>query len=177
MCLGYTTLDASAENCNNSTWTDLLADCQECANTYNILRYYDDQVGAAAEDCGLAATFSPFVGASSVSAPAATSTSVSSTLSSSETIASTAEITGQADALTTISSVTSSVDVVTASSTSQAAAASGSILVFPSSNSSSNMTQSAAPTGQDEFTGAGVKAACQVGATVFATFMVLRCLL
>ena len=168
--LGYTILDASAENCNNSTWTDLLANCEECANTYNILRYYGDQVGAAAEDCGLTATFSPSAGASSASAPAETSASASSTLSSPET-------TSQTEASTATSAATSSVGVVTATSTSQAPVASGSILASPSSNSSSNATQSATPTGQEEFTGAGVKIASQAGATVLAAFVVLQCLL
>jgi len=165
MRTGYTIFDASAENCNNATWTDLIANCQECANTYNILRYYGDQVGAAAEDCGLTATFSPSAG-------------LSSALSSSGTIASTTETTDQAEAATPVSSATSSVGVVTATSTSQAPAASGSILVFPSSsNSSSNATQSAAPTGQEEFAGAGVNIASHAGATVIAVFVVLQCLL
>jgi hypothetical protein len=44
-------------------------------------------------------------------------------------------------------------------------------------NSSSNATQSATPTGQEEFTGAGVKIASQAGATVLAAFVVLQCLL
>lgn len=175
-CLGYTILDASAENCNNSTWTDLLANCEECANTYNILRYYGDQVGAAAEDCGLTATFSSSAGAASASAPAETSASVSSTLSSLQITTSTTETTDQTEAATPISSATSSLGVVTASSTSQAAA-SGSILAFPSSNNSSNATQSAVPTGQEEFTGAGMKFASHAGATVLAALVVLQCLL
>jgi hypothetical protein len=177
MRLGYTILDASAENCNNSTWTDLLANCQECANTYNIIRYYGDQVGAAAEDCGLTATFSPSARASSTSAPAETTASASSALSSSDTITSTTETTEQTEASTSISSAPSSVGVVTATSTSQAAVASGSILAFPSSNSSSNATQSAAPTGQEEFTGAGMRIASHAGATVLAALLALQYLL
>ncbi|KAM0709038.1 hypothetical protein Q7P35_003074 [Cladosporium inversicolor] len=174
---GYAILDASAENCNNSTWTGILSNCEECANTYNILRYYGDQVGAAAEDCGLTATFSPSAGASSASAPAETSASASSTLSSPETIASTAEPTAQTEAAAPTSSATSTVGVVTTTSTSQAAVASGSAPVFPSSNSSSNATQSAAPTGQEEFTGPGVRIARYAGTTVLVAFVVLQCFL
>lgn len=160
---GYTILDASSENCNNSTWTGLLTNCQECANTYNILRYYGNQVEAAAEDCGLTATFSPSAGASSGSTPAETSATVSSEPSSSDTII--------------VATETSTPVTAAATSTSQTAAASGTILPSPSSNSTSNVTQPTAPTGQEEFEGAGVKFGGHAGATILAAFAVLQCLL
>jgi hypothetical protein len=161
---GYTILDASSENCNNSTWTSLLANCQECANTYNILRYYGDQVEAAAEDCGLTATFSPSAGASSGSAPVETSATVSSAMSSSAAIAVATETTSQIEASNPVA--------VAATSTGQTAVASGTILPSPSSNSTSNATQSAVPTGQEEFAGAGVKFGSHAGIIMLAAFMV-----
>jgi hypothetical protein len=163
--LGYTILDASSENCNNSTWTDLLANCQECANTYNILRYYGDQVEAAAEDCGHSATFSHSVGASSGSAPVETSATVASALSSSAAITIATETTSQIEASTPAAAA--------ATSTSQTAVASGTILPSPSSNNTSNATQPAVPTGQEEFAGAGVKIGSHAGAIMAAAFMML----
>jgi hypothetical protein len=162
---GYTILDASSENCNNSTWTGLLANCQECANTYNILRYYGDQVEAAAEGCGLTATFSPSAGASSGSASVETSATVSSAMSSSDSITLATETTSQIEASNSVAAA--------ATSTSQTAVASGTILPSPSSNSTSNATQSAVPTGQEDFTGAGVNLGSHAGAIMAAAFMML----
>jgi hypothetical protein len=47
----------------------------------------------------------------------------------------------------------------------------------PSSNSTSIATQSAVPTGQEEFAGAGVKLGSHAGATIISAFVVLQCLL
>jgi hypothetical protein len=173
---GYTILDASFNNCNNSTWTDLLTNCQECANTYDILRYYGNQVEAAAEDCGLTATFSPSAGASSGSVAAETSATVSSALSSSDIITVATETTSQIEASTPASTTRSNVGAATP--TSQTAAASGTILPPQSSNSTSNAAQSPVPTsGQEEFAGAGVKLGSHAGAIILAAFVVLQCLL
>jgi len=159
---GYTILDASSENCNNSTWTDLLANCEECANTYNILRYYGTQVEAAAEDCGLTATFSPSAGASS---EAEASSTVSSATYYSDTVIVATETTSQAESSTAIAGA--------ATSTGHTAVASGTGLASSSLNGTSSAIQSAAPTGQEEFEGAGVKAGSHAGAILLAAFVVM----
>jgi hypothetical protein len=123
---GYTILDASSENCNNSTWTDLLANCEDCANTFNILRYYGDQVEAAAEDCGLTATFSPSAGASS---EAEASSTVSSTTYYSDTVTVATKTTSQVEASTPVAAA--------ATSTGYTAVASGTGLPSPSLNGTS----------------------------------------
>jgi cobalamin biosynthesis Mg chelatase CobN len=163
---GYTILDASSENCNNSTWTDLLANCEDCANTFNILRYYGDQVEAAAEDCGLTATFSPSAGASS---EAEASSTVSSTTYYSDTVTVATKTTSQVEASTPVAAA--------ATSTGYTAVASGTGLPSPSLNGTSSATQSAAPTAQEEFAGAGVKLGSHIGATILAACAFLQCLL
>jgi hypothetical protein len=164
--LGYTILDASSENCNNSTWTDLLANCEECANTYNILRYYGTQVEAAAEDCGLTATFSPSAGASS---EAEVSSTVSSATYYSDTVIVATETTSQVETSTAVAGA--------ATSTGHTAVASGTGLPSPSLNGTSSATQSAAPTAQEEFAGAGVKLGSHAGAIVLVAIVILQCLL
>jgi hypothetical protein len=159
---GYTILDASSENCNNSTWTGLFANCEQCANTYNILRYYGDQVEAAAEDCGLTATFSPSAGVSSGSEAPATA---SPATYYSDTVIVATE---------TISQVESSTPVTAAAtSTSTTAVASGTGLPSPSLNGTSIATQSAVPTGQEEFAGAGVRLGSHAGIVMLAAIVVL----
>lgn len=150
--IGYTILDASADNCNNSTWTDLLSNCEECANTYNILRHYGDQVQSAAEDCGLGVTFSPSGGASSTSAPVETS---SAAASSSEA---------------TTTSAPSSVDAASAAATSHGTSASGAIMPSSTSNTSTLATSSATPseTTVEESTGAGAKIGSPYGAAILS---------
>jgi hypothetical protein len=164
--LGYTILDASSENCNNSTWTDLLANCEDCANTFNILRYYGTHVEAAAEDCGLTATFSPSAGASS---GAEASSTVSSTTYYSDTVIVATETTSQVEASTPVAAA--------ATSTGHTAVASGTGLPSPSLNGTSSATQSAAPTAQEEFAGAGVKLGSHAGAIVLVAIVLLQRLL
>jgi hypothetical protein len=164
--LGYTILDASSENCNNSTWTDLLANCEECANTYNILRYYGTQVEAAAEDCGLTATFSPSAGASS---EAEVASAVSSATYHSDTVIVATETTSQVETSTPVAAA--------ATSTGHTAVASGTGLPSPSLNGTSSATQSAAPTAQEEFAGAGAKLGSHAGAIVLVAIVILQCLL
>jgi hypothetical protein len=162
---GYTILDASSENCNNSTWTDLLANCQECANTYNILRYYGEQVEAAAEDCGLTATFSPSAGSSSGSALAEASATVSPTTYYSDTVIVATETISQAESSSPVTAA--------ATPTSPTTVASGTGFPSPSMNSTSVATQSAVPTGQEEFAGAGAKFGSHAGVVILAALVVL----
>jgi hypothetical protein len=164
--LGYTILDASSENCNNSTWTDLLANCEECANTYNILRYYGTQVEAAAKDCGLTATFSPSAGASS---EAEVASAVSSATYYSDIVIVATETTSQVETSTPVAAA--------ATSTGHTAVASGTGLPSPSLNGTSSATQSAAPTAQEEFAGAGAKLGSHAGAIVLVAIVILQCLL
>jgi hypothetical protein len=160
---GYTILDASSENCNNSTWTDLLVNCEECANTYNILRYYGEQVEAAAEDCGLTATFSPSAGATSQGEAPATA---SPATYYSDTVIVATETISQAESSSSVA--------VAVTSTSPTAVASGTGgLPSPSMNGTSIATQSAVPPGQEEFAGVGVKLGSHAGAVVIAALVVL----
>ena len=165
--LGYTILDASSENCNNSTWTDLLANCEDCANTFNILRYYGTQVEAAAEDCGLTATFSPSAGASSEAE--ASSTVSSTTTYYSDIVIVATETTSQVEASTPVAAA--------ATSTGHTAVASDTGLPSPSLNGTSSATQSAASTAQEEFAGAGVKLGSHAGAIVLVAIVILQRLL
>lgn len=150
--IGYTILDASLDNCDNSTWTDLLSNCEECANTYNILRHYGDQVESAAEDCGLGVTFSPSAGASSTSALAQTSSVAA--LSS--------------DAATTSASLSG--DAASTTTTSHGTSASGTIVPSSTSNTSTLATSPATPseTAVEESTGAGAKLGSPYGAAILA---------
>ncbi|KAM0690651.1 hypothetical protein Q7P36_009419 [Cladosporium allicinum] len=141
----------------------------ECANTYNILRYYGDQVEAAAKDCGLTATFSPSAAASSGSAAAETSATASSESSSSDSITVTTETTSQIETSTPVAVAVTSIN--------QTAVASGTILPSPSSNGTSNATPSAVPTGEEEFDGTGAKFGSHAGAIMLSAFVVLQCLL
>ena len=77
---GYTIIEASLPgHCTNSTWTDLLEDCLDCALEYEIWKDYQDGVSEAAEGCGLNATPEPPGDVSSSSTSAITSTSLSAT--------------------------------------------------------------------------------------------------
>lgn len=150
---GHTILDASADNCDNSTWTELLSNCQECANTYNILRYYGDQVESAADDCGLTVTFSPSEGASSASAPSETSqASASSSI---------------VDAATT--PAPSSIDAVATAPNSTTT--SGGIVPSSASNNSTGTTPSATPSAIEESTGAGMRYGVPLGTAIMAALV------
>ena len=59
-CLGYTIENANQPNyCSNSTWKDLLEDCLECAETYDIWKDYGDGVSGVAKACGITPKPSP----------------------------------------------------------------------------------------------------------------------
>lgn len=155
---GNTILDASADSCDDSAWKGLLSNCQECANTYNILRYYGDSVESAAEECGLTLTWSPSEGASSASAPAQTSS----------TTASSSAVTHAESS--TITSAPSSVATTSASTT-----ASGSILPSFPSNTSSIATGLPSPSAIEESEGAGAKLVATLTAAIAVglTFVVM----
>ncbi|KAK1764419.1 hypothetical protein QBC33DRAFT_622084 [Phialemonium atrogriseum] len=73
---GYAILGADdAGYCTNSTWLGLLDDCLECANKFNIWRYYGNGVTGAAKGCGLDAVPSPSGGEAPPSSTAAGPTS------------------------------------------------------------------------------------------------------
>lgn len=150
---GHTILDASADNCDNSTWTELLENCQECANTYNILRHYGDSVESAAEDCGLAVTFSPSGGASSESAPAETSSAAASSTATHDDNAATTAVPSSGD---------------TATATPGSTTASGTIAPSSSSNTSTSATDSATPPPIEESTGSGMRFGISLAAALLA---------
>ncbi|ORY68226.1 uncharacterized protein BCR38DRAFT_481711 [Pseudomassariella vexata] len=80
---GYTIIGARTDGyCDNSTWTDLLDDCLDCALVYDIWKDYGDSVTAAAKGCGLDATPKA---ANSTATASSGSTTVPSTSTSSPT--------------------------------------------------------------------------------------------
>lgn len=66
-------------HCDNSTWVGFYKDCMECALEYNIWRYYEDGVTAAASPCGLDAV--PVPSGADITEPSSTAASDSSTVS------------------------------------------------------------------------------------------------
>ncbi|OAA71474.1 hypothetical protein ISF_02025 [Cordyceps fumosorosea ARSEF 2679] len=85
---GYTIQDAAQDGyCDTDKWKTEFAACMDCANTYNIWRYYGTKVTDAAQKCGLTANPKPSGAASggssaSASAPAATTGTPSAPASS-----------------------------------------------------------------------------------------------
>merc|ERR1711964_496746 len=55
-CGGVITIARTPEYCESSNFTSSLEACLECAEEYDIWRYYGESVSAAAESCGLEAT-------------------------------------------------------------------------------------------------------------------------
>ena len=95
---GYTIIEASLpDHCTNSTWTDLLEDCLDCALEYDIWKDYKDGVSEAAKGCGLNATPEPpddtTTTTTSSPASATASAGLSSTAKTSTGIATSTEIT------------------------------------------------------------------------------------
>ncbi|KAI9736629.1 MAG: hypothetical protein M1834_000833 [Cirrosporium novae-zelandiae] len=67
----------SSDYCDNTTFTEDLSDCLDCALEYDIWQYYGDDVASAAESCGLDAT--PVSATSSASVASATAASAATT--------------------------------------------------------------------------------------------------
>ncbi|PYH90984.1 hypothetical protein BO71DRAFT_401782 [Aspergillus ellipticus CBS 707.79] len=72
-CGGVILISEDSGYCSNSTYKSELSACLKCALTYNIWRYYGDEVASAADSCGDSATPS----ASSATGAAATATAAS----------------------------------------------------------------------------------------------------
>ncbi|RYP08776.1 hypothetical protein DL764_001687 [Monosporascus ibericus] len=99
---GYFILDSSLpDQCGNSTWTDLLDDCLDCALEHDIWENYGDSVTQAAGACDLPAV--------PEQPDADESVSPSTTL----TLSSTATRTVSTAVSTTMTSTSSHVDAVT----------------------------------------------------------------
>ncbi|RYP76029.1 hypothetical protein DL770_007307 [Monosporascus sp. CRB-9-2] len=98
---GYFILDSRLpDQCGNSTWTDLLDDCLDCALEYDIWRIYEDGVTQAAGACDLPA------------APEQPDADESVSPSTTPTVSSTTTGTVSTAVSTTIVSTTSHVDAV-----------------------------------------------------------------
>ncbi|KAJ9137039.1 hypothetical protein NKR23_g9300 [Pleurostoma richardsiae] len=123
---GYAILGAQTESdyCTNSTWTNLLDGCLECANTEDIWQYYGTDVAAAASACGLSADPSP-----SSATVAATSTVASTGAAASDTAAAPTTTSAIAAQSTTTPVTTTSSATVGAFTTAANASSTGSTAV------------------------------------------------
>ncbi|EXJ90976.1 hypothetical protein A1O1_04083 [Capronia coronata CBS 617.96] len=142
---GGVIVDARTTNyCTNATYTTDLADCMDCALTYDIWQYYGTDVAKAAEACGDNATPSP----STATAPAAATTAVASSAaappSSSAAVTSPAAAPASSSIATTSSAAAAAATSSVVSTSAPAAPASSSVAAWSSASASATYAISSA---------------------------------